>query len=154
MSRLSFEDMKALAASAGFPDPALAAAVAMAESGGDPNAKGDTGPGVAGPSIGLWQIDLAFHKQWSEQELYDPATNARAALTIYRAASSTFEPWSTAWEDPKHRVGYLGPKAPVRKWWSPPSPPEPQPVPASRNVTGVVVGSLVLAGVTYLIVKG
>ena len=95
MSNLSLSDMSALALAAGFPDPALAAAIAMAESGGNPAAVGDTQPGVLGPSIGLWQIDLYFHPQYTQAELVDPAANARAAYAIWLAAGKKFTPWST-----------------------------------------------------------
>lgn len=80
-----------LATLAGFPDPRLAAAVAMAESGGDPFALGD-----AGQSFGLWQVNLPAHPEWRgrEQELFDPMTNARAALAISRGGVS-WHPWST-----------------------------------------------------------
>jgi Lysozyme like domain len=79
---------------AGFAgqDLVTAVAIALAESSGDPNAKGDLTLGV---SIGLWQINLRAHPEYSEQELYDPQLNANAAFKIYTAAHSTFRPWST-----------------------------------------------------------
>lgn len=89
---LTFAQLRALATAAGFPDPRLAAAVAMAESGGKawiivPEPKG-------GPSFGLWQIHLSDHPQFRGVDLLDPATNARAALEISRNGAD-WSPWST-----------------------------------------------------------
>lgn len=106
---LSLGQLTSLAASVGFPDPALAAAVAMAESGGDPAAVGDTQPGVLGPSIGLWQIDTYFHKQWSQEELSDPTTNAQAALSI-SSHGTNWTPWST-YNSGAYKRWYAGPPA-------------------------------------------
>jgi len=78
-----------LAASVGFPDPALAAAIAMAESSGNPRAFNGRGNDA---SYGLWQINMigslgpARRAQFgltSNEDLYDPATNARAAIAIF-----------------------------------------------------------------------
>lgn len=82
------------ASTAGFSgvDLDIAVAVALAESGGDPNAVGDVN---LGRSIGLWQINLAAHPEYSEDELYDPQTNANAAFAIYQAAGNSFSPWTT-----------------------------------------------------------
>lgn len=82
------------ARSAGFPggDLAVAVAIAYAESGGNPNAVGDVD---LGRSIGLWQINLAAHPEYTEEELYDPQTNANAAFAIYQAAGNSFSPWTT-----------------------------------------------------------
>lgn len=82
------------AANAGFSGFELveAIAIAYAESAGDPNAVGDLD---LGRSIGLWQINLRAHPEYSEQELLDPQTNANAAFAIYQAAGNSFRPWST-----------------------------------------------------------
>lgn len=83
--------IQSLAASVGFPDPALAAAIAMAESGGNERAHNGTPPD---DSYGLWQINMygslgpsrrAQFGLSSNSDLYDPATNARAAVAIYSA---------------------------------------------------------------------
>ena len=65
-----------------------AQAVCQAESGGNPNALGDSGA-----SKGLWQIDTDYHPEDAGLNLFDPATNARAALAIWQ--DSGFGAWST-----------------------------------------------------------
>lgn len=76
----------------------VAAAVAMAESGGNPTAHNATPPD---DSYGLWQINMygslgpARRAQFglsSNTALYDPLTNARAAVAI---AKGGFGPWTT-----------------------------------------------------------
>lgn len=70
-----------------------AAAIAMAESGGDPSAQNLKYPDH---SIGLWQINQLAHKgrYGSDSQLMNPATNARAAVAVYKGAGSKFTPWS------------------------------------------------------------
>jgi hypothetical protein len=107
---MNLQQLQQLAASVGFPDPALAAAVAMAESGGDPNAYGDA---QYGGSIGLWQINVPAHPEYDEQSLYDPTYNAHAAYSI-SSGGTNWNPWTT------YRNGaYL-------QWYTPPQP-SPQP---------------------------
>jgi len=88
---LTLAQLRALALSVGFPDPSLAAAVAMAESGGNVSAVGDV---LLGTSIGLWQIHVPSHPDWARQNLFDPTTNARAALDISKGGTD-FTPWTT-----------------------------------------------------------
>ena len=76
---MDLTQLRELAASVGFPDPDLAAAIAKAESGGNPNAIGDL---TLGRSVGLWQINLAAHPNYDEASLLDPTTNAQAAFSI------------------------------------------------------------------------
>lgn len=84
-----------LAKSVGFVDPNLAAAVAMAESGGIPNAEGDVGLGATGPtSFGLWQIHLPAHPEYTREEMVNPLRNAQAAYEISNGGHD-FSPWST-----------------------------------------------------------
>ncbi len=82
------------ARTAGFSgfDLDIAVAIALAESHGNPNAVGDLD---LGRSIGLWQINLAAHPEYLEEQLYDPQTNANAAFAIYQAAGNSFSPWTT-----------------------------------------------------------
>jgi hypothetical protein len=82
------------ASNAGFSGDDLTTAIAIcfAESSGRPNVVGDLS---LGRSIGLWQINLAAHPEYSEEELKDPQTNANAAFAIYQAAGNDFKPWST-----------------------------------------------------------
>ena len=91
--KLSLDQLKGLAAQAGFTgdDINIAAAVAMAESGGDPNAYNTEG------SYGLWQVYLPAHPQYANDPnaLYTPSFNAQAAYSIWRAAGNSFNPWST-----------------------------------------------------------
>jgi hypothetical protein len=81
-----------LAKKAGFTGQDLTTAVeiAFAESGGDPNAIGDSGH-----SFGLWQIDRQFHPEFKTWKLLEPQANACAAYAVYCARNRTFQPWST-----------------------------------------------------------
>jgi len=79
-----------LAQRALFPDPALAAAIAMAESGGVPNALANTPREY---SVGLWQINLRAHPQWTREEMADPEQNARAAFILSNGGVD-WSPWS------------------------------------------------------------
>ena len=88
---LPFSQVRELARSVGFPDPELAAAVAMAESGGNALATGDL---MLGVSVGLWQINLRAHPEYSSSSLLDPTTNARAALAISKGGTD-WNPWTT-----------------------------------------------------------
>ena len=98
MSTLTLDELNTLAESVGFPDPALAAAVAMAESRGNPQATAivtDPLPGN-GPerSFGLWQINTLAHPNYNEASLLDPTYNAHAAYQI-SSAGTNWTPWST-----------------------------------------------------------
>lgn len=97
---LSPSQLGSLAYQAGFRGSALtmAVAVALAESGGNPSAynpesAAGTPPGQG--SYGLWQIYRNAHPEFSSVDLYDPASNAMAAYSVYRAAGGNFTPWST-----------------------------------------------------------
>ncbi len=85
------ESLTQLAAGAGFSgnDLDVAVAVAMAESGGNPDAYNPEG------SYGLWQIYLPDHPEFAGWNLFDPPTNARAAYQVYAKAGGRFTPWST-----------------------------------------------------------
>lgn len=65
-----------------------AQAVCMAESGGNPSAVGD-----GGDSIGLWQIDTAFHPDADPGQLTNPDYNAQYARKLYDQQG--WHPWST-----------------------------------------------------------
>jgi hypothetical protein len=87
-----FSELLYLASQAGFgQDSSTAAAIALAESGGQRTAIGDLD---LGRSIGLWQINLRAHPEYSEVELYDAQSNANAAYQIYSDAGG-FSPWTT-----------------------------------------------------------
>jgi hypothetical protein len=104
--RLSFDALVSLAQDAGFGDNSqTAAAIAMAESRGNPDAYNPEPQDVPGRynragaddglgSVGLWQIYLAAHPEYQGQDLTDPATNAQAAYAVFVGAKG-FHAWST-----------------------------------------------------------
>lgn len=93
----------AVAKGAGLTDPdklATAVAIALAESGGNPSAHNAKPPDN---SYGLWQINMlgamgpSRRKQFgitSNEQLFDPAINARAMMII-SSNGSNFRPWTT-----------------------------------------------------------
>ena len=66
-------------------------AVARAESGGSPTACGDNGQ-----SIGIWQINILYHPQYTREYLFDPDHNAEAAVEI-SSDGRYWKAWCT-WE--------------------------------------------------------
>lgn len=86
---MTLQQLRELAAQVGFPNPSLAAAIAMAESSGNPLAVGD-----GGTSFGLWQIHVPDHPEYHASSLGDPLYNAQAAYAISRGGSN-WSPWST-----------------------------------------------------------
>lgn len=93
--------LQAVLRQAGWPEDLLVtmAAVALAESGGNPRSHNPVPPD---DSYGLWQINMigslgpqrrAQFGISSNSALYDPLTNARAALAIFR--SQGLRAWST-----------------------------------------------------------
>ena len=103
---MNLQQLQALAASVGFPDPNLAAAIAQAESGGDPNAYNTEG------SYGLWQIDIVYNPRYQSNPsvLFDPVTNAKAAYAISKHGT-VWTGWTT------YRTGLY------KQWYTPPIPP-------------------------------
>lgn len=100
MTRLSVDQLAMYAAAAGASNPQVAAAVAMAESGGETTAHNPIPPD---DSYGPWQINMrgalgpdrrAKLGITSNSQLYDPATNARAMVMI-SGGGSNFAAWST-----------------------------------------------------------
>jgi hypothetical protein len=96
---LSAQQIAGYARQAGFSgnDLVTATAIALAESGGNPNAynpetKAGAPDGMG--SYGLWQIYLYKHPEFTGWDLYDPAQNALAAYEVYSAAGG-FQPWAT-----------------------------------------------------------
>ena len=69
---------------AGWPEDLipLMAAIGMAESSGRTDALNNR-PGRE-YSVGLWQINLLAHREYTQPQMEDPIQNARAALAIYR----------------------------------------------------------------------
>ena|ERR1700691_4065073 len=93
---LSPSQIAQYAANAGFSGTALqnAVAIALAESGGNPSIIGDTNV-TPGGSVGLWQINLAAHPEYSAADLLDPQANADAAFAVYQQSGGQFTPWTT-----------------------------------------------------------
>lgn len=96
IGKLSFSGLQSYASNAGFSGDDLntACAVALAESSGNPGAVGDLNV-TPGGSIGLWQVNLKAHPEYTADQLKDPQTNANAAYAIYQAAGDAFTPWTT-----------------------------------------------------------
>lgn len=105
---LTREQIAEHAANAGFrnPDLSIAVAIALAESGGDPAAYDPEGaffqehatdPALSKDrgSVGLWQIFRWEHPEFQLWNLNDPAVNAVAAWFVYCRAHKQFTPWST-----------------------------------------------------------
>lgn len=102
MTRLSPAQIAGHARAAGWSGEALvtAVAVALGESGGRTDARGDTTlqTGTWGPSIGLWQIRSLKSQRGTggvrdELANLDPGVNARHAHRIYTDAGG-FGPWT------------------------------------------------------------
>lgn len=96
--KLSYAELVTLAQNAGFDDSNTAAAIALAESGGDPSAynpetQACTPEGEG--SYGLWQIYKKVHPEFACLDLTDPQQNANAAFSVYSEAGNSFHPWST-----------------------------------------------------------
>lgn len=122
-AHLNLDELRTLAAQVGFPDPNLAAAVAMAESGGYVEAVGDVDKGK---SVGLWQINLPSHPTYDARRLTEATYNATAALEISKRGAD-WTPWtaynSGAYKQylPPSTAGELPPPAPRAD--APPPPP-------------------------------
>jgi hypothetical protein len=72
-----------------FPEPKLAAAVALAESGGIPGAILRSSREY---SVGLWQINTMVHP-YSVEDMKDPVKNAAAAFKISKGGTD-WTPWA------------------------------------------------------------
>ena len=83
------EAILAIATLAGFPDPKLAAAIAMAESGGFANALARSSREI---SVGLWQINTMVHP-YTVEDMREPMKNAAAAFKISKSGKN-WKPWS------------------------------------------------------------
>ena len=97
MAVLSALEIYRYARMAGFsPDQAVTmTAIALAESGGETGAHNPRGE----DSRGLWQINVAAHRDLAGADLNDPLTNARAAFRVSRSGQDV-SPWTTT-----HRNG-------------------------------------------------
>ncbi len=140
---LSFDALKALATDTGFPNPELAAAVAMAESGGDPERKNIVtvpAPGnLPERSFGLWQVNTLAHPSYDEALLLDAVYNAQAALAVSKQGTD-WSPWSTYTSG--RYLAWMGGGVPNL-------PPPPSPGPSSSSSSSSATGWLVLAGLWW-----
>lgn len=98
--RLTASEIAQYAAAAGFEgdDLPVAVSIALAESSGktdayNPETAANTPEGLG--SVGLWQIYLKVHPEYTREQLLDPRSNAFAAYSVYRQAGNSFRPWST-----------------------------------------------------------
>lgn len=113
----------------------VAAAVATAESGGNPNAVSSSN------DYGLWQINSVHGAMAS----LDVMTNARAAVAISNNGQD-WGPWCTCWTNPQAYCGhYLGaqpqPGSPASRAFQPNIPPDTNtPINATAAATGTASG--------------
>ncbi len=86
--RLDLRSIVGIARSVGWPadQEAETAALAYATSGGDTRYRHRPGIPGAGDTRGLWGIDVDRWPWLAGYDLYDPETNAAAALSLTRAA--------------------------------------------------------------------
>ena len=159
--RLAPDKLRDLAASVGFPDPAMAAAVAMCESFGDTDAlnvcPGHPGCGALPErSVGLWQVNTLDERgavrRTDEAQLYDPVYNARAAYVLSNGGTS-WGAWVTTIQSGCYRqylpAGYVAPVLPP----APAHPPFPYPIrPPQRRGDGTVIA--VVAGLSLAAAAG
>lgn len=103
---LTRQAVLAIAKHAGFPDPKLAAAIALAESGGVPRAFVRSSREY---SVGLWQINTMAHP-YSVLDMKDPLKNAAAAFKISKGGRD-WKPW-TVYNNGRYRTFQTGILAP------------------------------------------
>lgn len=103
---LTREAVYALAKEAGFPNAKLAAAIALAESGGSTGAVHRTS---REHSVGLWQINISKHP-FSVFDMKDPIKNAHAAFKISKGGTD-WRPW-TAFTNGRYKQYLTGILAP------------------------------------------
>jgi Lysozyme like domain len=84
------------AAAAGLKGNAItiASSIAMAESGGDTNIINPGTALVPEYSVGLWQINLRAHPQYTVASMQNPTQNAAAMFSI-SGGGKNWNPWST-----------------------------------------------------------
>jgi cell wall-associated NlpC family hydrolase len=94
--RLRPEEIFRFAMQAGFsPDQSVTmTAIALAESGGNPEAHNPVGE----DSVGLWQVNLQAHPQYAGLDVTDPLTNARMAYEV-SGGGADIGPWTVTHAD-------------------------------------------------------
>jgi hypothetical protein len=103
--RYSQAEVKGLLAQAGWPANLIdtMSAIVMAESNGYSCAHNTSGEN----SVGLGQVNLHAHGQYTQAQMCDPIQNLRACYQIYRGRNGgSFRPWG-AYTDGRYRR-YLG----------------------------------------------
>lgn len=126
MAALSRDQIAMYAQAAGLSPAAAktATSIALAESGGDPRAHNATPPD---DSYGLWQINMlggmgpSRRKSLgitSNEQLYDPAVNARA-MAMISSKGKNFTPWTTYTSGAAQRVAAQ--QADWKDWFLPPA---------------------------------
>lgn len=93
---LSMKAVLYYAAAAGFKgvkDLPTAAAIAFAESSGNPTATNKNSNGST--DYGLWQINSVHGALLKQGEWSNPADNAKMAYKVYSDAGNSFKPWVT-----------------------------------------------------------
>lgn len=96
MATLTYAQLEGLWIKAGGPKSVapVAAAIALAESGGRADALNPNDNGGRQSSFGLWQISNGTHTPPSPHWA-DPATNASLAVAKFKGAGNSFSPWGT-----------------------------------------------------------
>ena len=115
--RLTLSQIRDYAASVGFPDPDLMAAIAMAESQGYTTALNDTRNKPLPPghheeySVGLWQINMLNRpgSQYTQAALTDPVLNAQIAYQLSNGGKNLWGPWYTTMKYGRYLKWYSGP---------------------------------------------
>jgi lysozyme-like protein len=122
-TRYTFAQLKNLWVQAGgsAASSTIAAAIAMAESGGNPDSI-NTANSNGTIDRGLWQIN-SIH---GSQSTLDPLANARAAVAISKGGTD-WRPWCVAWSNGRCGGTFLGTGAPVLRY-----------LPQGSTITGVI----------------
>lgn len=87
----------------------MASAIALAESGGNPDAKNSNSDGST--DRGLWQINTVH----GPLSTFDPLNNAKAAVSISKNGTN-WRPWCTAWSTGRCSGTFMGAGSPVLKF--------------------------------------
>jgi hypothetical protein len=91
---LSADDIARLVISRRFADPAVAVAIALAESGGRTDAvRNNAGPPPS-RDRGLWQINSRFHPEVSDAQAFDASASTDAAHRI-SGGGTNWSQWTT-----------------------------------------------------------
>lgn len=137
MAALTDQQIAQYAKGAGFSGSGLAMAIAicLAESGGDPAARGvNKGRGGIVTSVdrGLWQINSVYHSEVTDACAFNPTCCAGAAYRI-SAKGADWRPWSTYGSGAYRQ--YMSRAQAAANSGSAGSPTSPQPAPPPTGVT-------------------